>query len=315
MLKRFVSDTLRKQYKRILDPKRIDDSQRELAFSNKTVLITGGSSGIGLACAKVAVRSGARVVIVGRDQQKLDDAVAEITQEINQLNGAISAYPCDLADLEDCDKLVSRVLAEIGPPDILFNNAGHSIRRSIGRSLDRFHDIERTMQLNYFGGTKLILGFLPAMVSHGGGQIIHSSTMGTMAPTPRFGAYLASKAAMDAFLDALVAEYADKNIITTAIKFPLVKTPMITPTAAYADAPAASPEAAARMFVNAVVLQPRRVVTGVGKIMGLLTLTAPDFMTQLYNIGYRLWPDNKEDYPEIEPGRKIVKKFIKQSPL
>jgi NAD(P)-dependent dehydrogenase (short-subunit alcohol dehydrogenase family) len=217
--------------------------------------------------------------------------------------------------MDDCNRLVGAVIKQFGAPDILFNNAGHSIRRSISRSYDRFHDIERTMQLNYFGGAKLILGFLPAMVNNGGGQIIHSSTMGTMAPTPRFGAYLASKAAMDAFLDALVAEFADRNISTTAIKFPLVKTPMIAPTKAYADAPAASPESAARMFVRAVRVRPRRVVTDLGKAMGFLTLFAPEVMTQLYNYGYRLWPDGEQDYPEMNLGRRLVSKVIKQSPL
>ncbi len=305
---------LKQHLLRRLDPARRKDKQNQQAFFDKKVLITGGSSGIGLACAKEAVRYGAHVAIAGRDREKLIAATEEISSNIKN-QGSICWQQCDLADLEDCERLVKAVLDQQGVPDILFNNAGHSIRRSISRSYDRFHDIERTMQLNYFGGAKLILGFLPAMVSQGGGQIIHSSTMGTMAPTPRFGAYLASKAAMDAFLDALVAEYADRNIITTAIKFPLVKTPMIAPTKAYADAPAASPESAARMFVKAVVQKPRRVVTGTGKTMGFLTLFAPEVMTHLYNYGYRIWPDSDKDYPEMGRDRRLVSKVIKQSPL
>lgn len=304
-----------KYFPKSLTPGTYKEKQKYDAFQGKKVLITGGSSGIGLACAKEAIRYGAHVTIVGRDKEKLIAATEEISNGIGEHQGSISWQQCDLADLTDCEKLVKSVLGQHGIPDILFNNAGHSIRRSISRSYDRFHDIERTMQLNYFGSAKLILGFLPEMVSNGGGQIIHSSTMGTMAPTPRFGAYLASKAAMDAFMDALVAEFSDRNITTTSIKFPLVKTPMIAPTKAYADAPAASPESAAQMFVQAVRQRPRRVVTATGKTMGLLTLFAPDFMTTLYSYGYRIWPDGDKDYPEMKHVRTQIKKLVKQSPL
>jgi short-subunit dehydrogenase len=284
-------------------------------FRGKVVLITGGSSGIGFASAKQAVSYGAKVILVARNQKKLAQAADILKPIANENKGAIDIQSYDLSNLNDCDKLVTYILTQYGYVDILFNNAGHSIRRSISKSFDRFHDLERTMKINYFGATRLVLGLLPSMVERKSGHIIHSSTMGTMAPTPRFGAYLASKSALDAYMDALAAEYADQNIYATSIKYPLVKTEMISPTKEYKDVPAASPEFAAQMFVDAVLNRPRKQITGTGKIMGTMSLFAPNVMTQLYSYWYTVWPDDKDNNQQKRLDRALVKKLIPKSPL
>ncbi len=309
------ADTLWDYYNRHLDPAKTTEARSRKAFQGKIVLITGGSSGIGLASAKRAAAYGARIILVARHQDKLEHAAELLTPIANESGGTVDIQAFDISQLDQCDELVAYILEQYGYVDILFNNAGHSIRRSINKSLDRFHDLERTMQINYFGAARLILGLLPCMVERKSGHIIHSSTMGTMAPTPRFGAYLASKSALDAFMDALAAEYADRKIYATSIKFPLVKTEMIAPTKAYKDAPAASPEFAAQLFVNSVLERPRKQISGTGKIMGATNLFAPNLMTQLYNYWYTLWPDDKDDYPQHGIDRAIVKNVIPKSPI
>ena len=139
--------------------------------------------------------------------------------------------------MASCDALVEKVLAEHGGVDILINNAGRSIRRSIELSYDRFHDFERTMQLNYFGSLRLIMGFLPKMTERRRGQIINISSIGVLANSPRFSAYVASKAALDAFSRCAQGELSGKGIAFTTINMPLVKTPMIAPTKMYDSVP------------------------------------------------------------------------------
>jgi len=308
-------DGLWDYYNRHLDPAKNRDLQSESAFAGKTVLITGGSSGIGLASAKRALEYGANVILVARDEGKLALSLEQLSPVATEQNVFLDAVSCDLSDPQDCDDLIVKVHEKYGHVDILFNNAGRSIRRSINLSHDRFHDLERTMQLNYFGAARLMLGLLPSMVASGGGHILHSSTMGTMAPTPRFGPYLASKCALDALMDSTAAEYANRNIFLTSIKYPLVKTAMIAPTSDYDDAPAASPEFAAQMFVDAVVDKPRKQIPGVGMVMGAVTLFAPSLITQLYNYGFQIWPDDKNDFPEMAIDRALVTSVISKPPF
>lgn len=287
----------------------------QTAFRNRVFLITGGSSGIGLASTKVALSYGAQVIISARHKDKLKLIAKELQPLAEVGGGSIDCFACDISDLEQCDQLVDYIQNKYQYVDVLFNNAGHSIRRSIHLSFDRFHDLQRTMQLNYFGAARIILGLLPTMVERQQGQILHSSSMGTMSPTPRFGPYLASKCALDAFMDSLAAEYADRHIYVTSIKFPLVKTPMITPTKAYRETPAESTEFAAQMFVDAVIDHPRVKLTPTGTLMGAVNLLSPLFMTNLYNLGYRVWPDRQGAYPELESKRKWIKRLIPKPPL
>ena len=148
----------------------------------KVVLITGGSSGIGLAAAERCADAGATVAIVARDPEKLEAARALIAGR----GGTVFAYQCDIADYQACDSLARQVLAKHGGVDILVNNAGRSIRRSIDLSYDRFHDFERTMQLNYFGAIRLVMGLLPTMQEQGRGHVVNVSSIGVQTNPPRF---------------------------------------------------------------------------------------------------------------------------------
>jgi NAD(P)-dependent dehydrogenase (short-subunit alcohol dehydrogenase family) len=162
------------------------------------------------------------------------------------------------------DAVAKKILADHGTVEFLVNNAGRSIRRAVINSLDRFHDFERTMQLNYFGAVRLILAFLPQMVAQKRGHIINISSIGVLSRAPRFSAYVASKSALDAFAECAASEFLDKGIHFTNINMPLVRTPMIAPTKMYENVPTLSPEEAAGLVVEAIVYRPVRIATRLG---------------------------------------------------
>ena len=255
---------------------------------NKKVVVTGASSGIGQDCAFKLAAAGATVILAARTPQKLDDTV----QRIRADGGKAYAYACDLSDMADCERFVKTVLAEHRHVDILINNAGRSIRRSVKSSFDRFHDFERTMQLNYFGALKLIFGFAPKMLERQNGHIINISSIGVLASPPRFSAYVASKAALDAFSWCAAPEFADSNVRFTTINMPLVRTPMIAPTKLYDAFPTLSPDEAAELVMTAVIDKPKRVATGLGLAGAVAQAVAPGVSEFVLNQAYRLFPDS-----------------------
>ena len=202
------------------------------------------------------------------------------------------AYSCDFADMEDCDRFVKEVLGNHGPVDVLINNAGRSIRRSLNMSFDRFHDFERTMQLNYFGSLRLIMGFAPAMLERKRGHVINISSIGVLTNAPRFSAYVASKSAMDAFSRCAAAEWSDRNVTFTTINMPLVKTPMIAPTKIYDSVPTLTPEEAADLVAEAIINRPKRIATRLGTFAQVLHALAPKVGEIIMNTGYRMFPDS-----------------------
>ena len=255
---------------------------------NKNIVVTGATSGIGQDCALKLAAAGATVILAARTPSKLDETVERIRAE----GGKAFAYACDLSDMADCDRFVHKVLAEHRHVDILVNNAGRSIRRSVKFSFDRFHDFERTMQLNYFGALKLIFGFAPAMLERKSGHIINISSIGVLASPPRFSAYVASKAALDAFSWCAAPEFADSNVRFTTINMPLVRTPMIAPTKLYDAFPTLSPDEAAELVMTAVIDKPKRVATGLGLAGAVAQAVAPGVSEFVLNQAYRLFPDS-----------------------
>jgi NAD(P)-dependent dehydrogenase (short-subunit alcohol dehydrogenase family) len=201
-------------------------------------------------------------------------------------------YTADISDLKACDALVARVLAEQGACDFLVNNAGRSIRRGIINSIDRFHDFERTMQLNYFGAVRLILGFLPKMIEQKRGHIINISSIGVLSNAPRFSAYVASKSALDSFSACAASEFLDKGINFTTINMPLVRTPMIAPTKMYENIPTLSPEEAAGLIVEAIVHKPVRIATRLGVFGAVCHAVAPKLTQVLLNTAFNMFPDS-----------------------
>ena len=275
-------------WERHLDPDLFVDRTLKGRVKQKVVLITGGSSGIGLATAKRVAEAGAVTVIVARGEEELFKA----RDEMKAAGGNVFAYTADLADMADCDCLVSRVLAEHGSVDVLINNAGRSIRRSIELSYDRFHDFERTMQLNYFGSLRLIMGFLPGMTQRRKGHIINISSIGVLANSPRFSAYVASKAALDAFSRCAQGELSGKGISFTTINMPLVKTPMIAPTKMYDSVPTLSTDEAADLLVKAIIEKPARITTRLGVTAALINALAPKAYEVVMNTAFELFPDS-----------------------
>jgi short-subunit dehydrogenase len=271
------------------------------AVREKTVLITGASSGIGEAAARQVGAAGGTLLLVARSADKLETLAGEIEAE----GGTAHAYPCDLTDHAAIDEMTARVLSEHGGVDVLVNNAGRSIRRAIDESYDRIHDFERTMELNYFAAVRLILAFLPGMRERKSGQIVNVSTMGVQTRVPRFGAYIASKAALDTLSDSIQAEVSNQGVRLTTIHMPLVRTPMIAPTGIYKNFPALSPDEAAEMIAEALVRRPRRVVPPFGHAAAFADAVTPRMMDTVRNRGFRMFRDSdagKRKEGEPAPG-------------
>nr|AAC45217.1 fatty acyl-CoA reductase [Acinetobacter baylyi] len=276
----------------------------------KVALITGASSGIGLTIAKRIAAAGAHVLLVARTQETLEEVKAAIEQQ----GGQASIFPCDLTDMNAIDQLSQQIMASVDHVDFLINNAGRSIRRAVHESFDRFHDFERTMQLNYFGAVRLVLNLLPHMIKRKNGQIINISSIGVLANATRFSAYVASKAALDAFSRCLSAEVLKHKISITSIYMPLVRTPMIAPTKIYKYVPTLSPEEAADLIVYAIVKRPTRIATHLGRLASITYAIAPDINNILMSIGFNLFPSSTAALGEQEKLNLLQRAYARLFP-
>ncbi len=288
-------------WERHLDPDLHIDRSLKGTVSGKVVLITGGSSGIGLAAAHKFAEAGAITLICGRDQDKLDEACKEARAK----GYHFIAYPVDIADMADCDRFVQTLIEKHGGVDFLINNAGRSIRRAIEASYDRFHDFERTMQLNYFGCLRVTMGFLPGMVARHKGHVVNISSIGVLTNAPRFSAYVASKSALDAWTRCASSEFADQGITFTTINMPLVRTPMIAPTNLYNNVPTLSPEEAADLVAQACIFKPVRIATRLGIAGQVLHALLPRVAQIAMNTSFRMFPDSS-----AAKGAKPVKQAL-----
>jgi NAD(P)-dependent dehydrogenase (short-subunit alcohol dehydrogenase family) len=274
----------------------------QAALAGKIVMVTGATSGIGFLTARKLAAAGAKVILVARTREKLEE-----TQAIIRCHGGEAfVYPCDLSNLEAIDAMADAVLRDFGHVDVLVNNAGRSIRRGVLESLDRFHDFERTMKLNYFGAVRLINKLLPSMTARRSGQIVNISSIGVLSNMPRFSAYVASKAALDAFSRCLSAEVKADNVGITAIYMPLVRTPMIAPTKLYNYIPTWSADRAANTVVRAIVDRPKSIATPLGTAAAISYSLWPRVNDSILSRGYRLFPSSaaakgqKEEKPTME---------------
>jgi NAD(P)-dependent dehydrogenase (short-subunit alcohol dehydrogenase family) len=225
------------------------------AVAGKVVLVTGASSGIGRAASVRFAAAGATVLMVARSE----DLLAEVVTEVEAGGGTAYAYRCDLTDLEQVDALVTKVLDRHDHVDVLVNNAGMSIRRKVRHSVDRFHDFERPMQLNYFAAVRLTMGLLPTMVERESGQVVNISSWAAVLRPARFSGYAASQAALEAWSEPVQGEVLDDGVVLTNVHMPLVRTPMIAPTKLYRRLPALTVDQAASVVCDAVVSRSRRV--------------------------------------------------------
>jgi NAD(P)-dependent dehydrogenase (short-subunit alcohol dehydrogenase family) len=282
-------------WERHLDPALKIDHSLKGTVAGKVVLVTGGSSGIGLAAACKFAEAGATTLICARDEDKLAEAKKEILAYAKQAgrdDAKVETYPVDLADEAGTKAFIEWINANFGGVDFLINNAGRSIRRAIEASYDRFHDFERTMQLNYFGCLRITMGLLPGMVAKHKGHVVNISSIGVLTNAPRFSAYVASKAALDAWTRCASSEYADVGVTFTTINMPLVRTPMIAPTKIYNNVPTLSPEEAADMIAQACVEKPVRIATRLGVFGEVLHAFVPRIAQIVSNTTFRMFPDS-----------------------
>ncbi|MFC3147266.1 SDR family oxidoreductase [Piscinibacterium candidicorallinum] len=278
-------------WERHLDPDLFIDRSLRGQVGGKVVLVTGGSSGIGLAAAKKFAEAGAITIICARDEVKLAEAKKEI-EEFAAKDAQVVVYSADVSNEESCAELVRQLEENHGGVDFLINNAGRSIRRAIENSYDRFHDFERTMQLNYFGCLRITMGLLPGMVAKRKGHVVNISSIGVLTNAPRFSAYVASKAALDAWTRCAASEFADQGVTFTTINMPLVRTPMIAPTKLYNNVPTLSPEEAADLIAEAVVYKPARIATRLGITGQVLHALSPKIAQIIMNTSFRMFPDS-----------------------
>jgi short-subunit dehydrogenase len=268
------------------------------SVEGKRIVVTGASSGIGKTLALKIAEAGGEVILVSRTREKLE----EVAGQMEELGGKGHVMPADLSDLDDIERLAKEVNEKFGGVDILVNNAGRSIRRSLEASYDRFHDYERTMRLNYFGALKLIMGFMPSMREQKFGHIINVSSIGVQTNTPRFSAYVASKAALDAFSRCVGPEVIGDGVHFTTVYMPLVRTPMIAPTNIYDAFPTLSPEEAAQMLTDAIIDKPKRVASRLGTFGQVLYAVSPKSVDRIMNQAYKIFPDSKAAKGEKKGG-------------
>ena len=273
------------------------------AVDGRTVMVTGASSGIGRAAAVEIARAGGTVLLVARSTARLKDTA----REIEASHGLAEVYRADLSAERSIDELLERVLPEHPTIDVLVNNAGRSIRRSLALSYERFHDFERTMQLNYFAAVRLTLALLPSMVARGEGHVIGISSIGVLVNAPRFSAYVASKAALEGFTRCAAAEFADKGVAFTVINMPLVRTPMIAPTRMYEKMPTIGAEDAADLIAEAIIRRPQRLATRLGLFVQWVSLLAPKLGALTMSTAYRMFPESATtDSAEARPTREAL---------
>jgi short-subunit dehydrogenase len=280
------------------------------AVAGRVVLLTGASSGIGKATALRIGEAGGIVLLVARTEAKL----REVADEIEDAGGVAYVHSCDLSDIDDIDRMAAEVLEQHEAVDILVNNAGKSIRRSVDRAYDRFHDYQRTMQLNYFGPVKLILDLLPTMRANNSGHIINISTIGLQVNTPRFSAYVASKAALDAFSRSMAPEVIGDGVHVTTIYMPLVRTPMIAPTKLYDRFPTLTPEEAANMITEAIRKRPKRMATTMGTLGQITYALAPGAQDLVANQAYQLFPEGDGAKLKSERESAEQRAFVRATP-
>ena len=241
----------------LVNPPRVSDPDRlRSAVSGKTVLVTGASFGLGEATAGKLAAAGATVLLVARSADKLDQVAASISDS----GGRAVPYPTDLTDKARVTALTEKLTENYGPLDIVISNAAKSIRRSLRLQYDRPHDFQRTIDTNYLGPIRLLLGLLPAMHERGSGHIVNISSIGVrMLPTPRWGTYLASKGAFDMWLRSVAPELHADGVDITSVYMGLIHTRMSEPTPSLRRLPGMQPDEAADVVAKAIIERPRKI--------------------------------------------------------
>lgn len=280
----------------VANPARVSDPDklRRTVFG-KTVLVTGASYGIGEATARSLAAAGATVLVVARSEERLRDLAASI----NAGGGKAVGYPTDLTDESAVSALTKQITEEHGPLDIVVSNAGKSLRRSLHDQYDRPHDFQRTIDINYLGPVRLLLGLLPAMRSKGSGHIVNVSSVGVrVVPGPQWGAYQASKGAFDRWLRSVAPELHTDGVDVSTVYFALVRTRMIAPTPLLSRLPGLSPDEAADAIAKAIIERPRTIEPPwvlPAELASVLLAGPADYAARLWHRRFLTEPDTDED--------------------
>jgi NAD(P)-dependent dehydrogenase (short-subunit alcohol dehydrogenase family) len=255
--------------------------------NGKIVLVTGASFGIGHSLALRLGRAGAIVLLAARSQEQL----GRLREQIRSAGGRAHAYPLDLRDPQEVDTAARSILEQHGYVDVVVHNAGKSIRRSLYASLDRAHDFERTMGVNYLGPVRLQLALLPAMIARRQGHIVNVSSVGVRLPPAAFwAAYSASKSAFDIWVGSAAPELRRSAIVCSRIYLGLVHTAMSAPTEAYARMPGLTADQAACVICRALIERPRTIAPWWLEPVHWLSTPLQPFFEWLQ---YRLGPDSR----------------------
>ena len=187
-------------------------------FKNKTVLITGASSGIGKQTAIEFAKQGANIILVARRKEKLD----EIATQLEKFNIITFVCQCDVSDKAQVKEMSKNVLEKFDSIDVLVNNAGFAIYGSVKElSID---EIESQMETNYFGMMYCIKNFLPSMLDKKSGHIVNVASVAASFGLPGIASYCASKFAMLGFSEGLKHELHGTGVGVTVVSPIMVRT-------------------------------------------------------------------------------------------
>jgi thioester reductase-like protein/short-subunit dehydrogenase len=280
-----------------LDPDRARRDDPEGALVGRNVIITGASSGIGRASAIAVAERGGCVFALARNADALDDLVTEIRAN----GGQAYAFTCDITDSGSVEHTVKDILGRFDHVDYLVNNAGRSIRRSVVNQTDRLHDYERVMAVNYFGAVRMVLALLPHWRERRFGHVVNVSSAGVQARSPKYSAYLPTKAALDAFSEVVATETLSDHVTFTNIHMPLVATPMIKPSRRLNPVPPITAEHAAAMVVRGLIEKPLRIDTPLGTLSEAGHYFTPKLSRRILHQVYLGYPDSAAARGEAGP--------------
>jgi len=228
---------------------------------NKTVLITGASSGIGASTAKEFAKSGAEVLLVARNEIKL----RKVVDEIIAAGGKANYFPADVSDFKVVQKLAEKIRAEMGIPDILVNNAGQGIWKFMVET--SYEEVAEMMAVPYFAAFYVTKAFLPDMIERNSGHIVNMTSYAGFIAFSGATAYIAARTAMIGFHNALTADLYHTKIKTSLAYFAKVKSDYWQnnpgseerlPTS-QALIPVITPEKAAKAIVKGVQKEKRKI--------------------------------------------------------
>ena len=249
-----------------------------------TWFVTGTSRGLGLNLVRTLLAEGANVAATTRSEARLLAGLDGVD------TARLLALEVEVTDESAVGAAIATLQERFGTPDVVVNNAGYGYLGAVEETTP--DDVRRMFDVQIGGTWNVLRAVLPGLRAAGGGHIINISSIGVLTNSPRFSAYVASKAALDAFSRCAQAEFSDNGVNFTTINMPLVKTPMIAPTKMYESVPTLSPDEAADIIIEAIIERPVRIATRLGTFAQVFYALAPRVYEIVMNTAFRLFPDS-----------------------